>query len=271
MSIYNIPYFYIIRHIKTGVKYAGCRYNKKCNPNDLLKTYFTSSKPVNRIIKNEGVNSFEIVEIIPEYELRIPFGWEHVHDYETWFLKSNDCRNSKHWFNNHNNEGGRTPYNVAKGYATYFVHNSNEHIYLQVEFAKQMGYVSIKSGNNHHFYCKHFSCPDGHHKGVKNGMYGKKNKSLSERNSDPIKAAENGVKYSNFILNSHLSYFNITLADLQTFINDDRIIGLAKYSKNKPVIVEFMTGLLVVQSTISFNRFVRLLALYNRMLTRKTI
>lgn len=33
--IYN-SYFYIIQHIESKIYYAGVRYAKKCNPNELL-------------------------------------------------------------------------------------------------------------------------------------------------------------------------------------------------------------------------------------------
>ena len=32
-----MPYFYIIRHIPTGKKYAGIRYAKGCNPIEFMQ------------------------------------------------------------------------------------------------------------------------------------------------------------------------------------------------------------------------------------------
>lgn len=54
------PYYYEIRHKKTGKMYLGSQYGKNSNPENLLKTYFTSSKSVKDIIQKEGVDSFEI-------------------------------------------------------------------------------------------------------------------------------------------------------------------------------------------------------------------
>lgn len=42
----NIPYTYLIGWSKLNKWYYGVRYSKKCNPTDLWKTYFTSSKVV---------------------------------------------------------------------------------------------------------------------------------------------------------------------------------------------------------------------------------
>jgi hypothetical protein len=64
MSIYH-PYFYIIQHISSGRYYAGVKYAKDSNPDDLLKSggYQTSSKIVKQIILEEGFESFVIRKI----------------------------------------------------------------------------------------------------------------------------------------------------------------------------------------------------------------
>lgn len=54
------PYFYIIKHVLSGKLYVGCQYGKNSSPDNLLINYFTSSKNVKEIIKNEGVKSFVI-------------------------------------------------------------------------------------------------------------------------------------------------------------------------------------------------------------------
>ncbi len=53
MSIY-IPYTYIIGWSLYNKYYYGVRYAKNCNPNDLWKTYFTSSKYVKEFRNNHG-------------------------------------------------------------------------------------------------------------------------------------------------------------------------------------------------------------------------
>lgn len=57
------PYYYAIRHKKTGKIYIGSQYGKNSNPDNLLKTYFTSSKIVKDLIQKDGVDSFEICYI----------------------------------------------------------------------------------------------------------------------------------------------------------------------------------------------------------------
>ncbi len=61
----TIPYTYLIRHVSSGNLYHGSRTKIGCNPNELLKEegYITSSKIVKKIIADEGLDSFEIVNI----------------------------------------------------------------------------------------------------------------------------------------------------------------------------------------------------------------
>ena len=54
------PYTYLIRHIPTNSVYYGCRYAKGCSPDDLWKTYFTSSKYVKDLINKDGADSFDV-------------------------------------------------------------------------------------------------------------------------------------------------------------------------------------------------------------------
>lgn len=97
----TIPYFYIIRHIESGKMYAGSKWTKNCHPNSFMKSdgYTTSSPTINSIIEYEGLTSFEI--------LRIDTNLDGVsaYDYETIFLKTNNCAKSLNWFNKHNNNG----------------------------------------------------------------------------------------------------------------------------------------------------------------------
>jgi hypothetical protein len=94
----TIQFFYIIYHQNSDRRYAGCKYAKGCHPSDLFTTYFTSSSTVHNLIKQDGVDSFIIEEIITE------FGeFSCAYDYETNFLVTNDCAKSPHWLNRHNN------------------------------------------------------------------------------------------------------------------------------------------------------------------------
>jgi hypothetical protein len=101
-SIYpHVPYFYVIEHVASGKKYAGCRYAKGCNPAEFMTEdgYCTSSNVVKKIIEEEGRESFKIVEIKTIDEVG------NVLSYETKFLVENDCAKSDLWLNQHNNTG----------------------------------------------------------------------------------------------------------------------------------------------------------------------
>lgn len=85
--------------------YAGSKWARDANPDILMKEggYHTSSPEIKKIIKNSGLESFEIVDIIEEYEIKIPFGWLNIYEYETYFLQSNDIAKKENWINKHNN------------------------------------------------------------------------------------------------------------------------------------------------------------------------
>ena len=91
------PYFYIIRHIETGRLYAGSRWAKGCNPNELLKEdgYLTSSKIVRNLLKDD-IACFEVVTIKTDCE--------DVKAYETSFIEDNNCVRSELWLNGHDNK-----------------------------------------------------------------------------------------------------------------------------------------------------------------------
>ena len=50
----SVPYVYFIYWSKTQVGYVGCRYSKDCTPDDLWKTYFTSSESVKKYRQKHG-------------------------------------------------------------------------------------------------------------------------------------------------------------------------------------------------------------------------
>jgi len=96
--IYN-SYFYIIQHIESKIYYAGVRYAKKCNPNELLTIggYYTSSNIVKNIILKYGLNSF-VIRKIKQFKSQ-----EEAINYETRFLKRVNARTNDTFFNMHNN------------------------------------------------------------------------------------------------------------------------------------------------------------------------
>ena len=55
----NTPYVYIVKNLTTGLKYIGCQYGKKADPNNLWKKYFTSSKLVKKLIEVYGKEDFQ--------------------------------------------------------------------------------------------------------------------------------------------------------------------------------------------------------------------
>ena len=61
-----IPYVYLIKHKTSGLKYLGVRYAKGCNPSDLWKTYFTSSKLVKKLIDQFGKDDF-FIKVIHQF------------------------------------------------------------------------------------------------------------------------------------------------------------------------------------------------------------
>lgn len=121
----HTPYFYVIEEVATGRKYAGSRWSKEktkysdngCHPIELLRPdgYATSSTHVNKIMQDNGPESFVVNDIITFDEISsIPFGWSHIRDFETTFLLNNDCAGSDDWLNLHNNYGNvNSPTSVA--------------------------------------------------------------------------------------------------------------------------------------------------------------
>lgn len=100
-----VPYFYIIQNVNSGKYYAGCRYqNSKsvANPSELLKEggYYTSSKPIHKIMEIEGPNSFVIRKIKTFHTA------EDCLNHETRFLKRVDAKNNENFYNMHNNDIG---------------------------------------------------------------------------------------------------------------------------------------------------------------------
>jgi hypothetical protein len=104
MAIYSqdyVPYFYIIQDVRNGMYYAGAKWGKNSNPKTFLKEngYKTSSKVINKIIQENGIQSFVIVKI------KVFDTPENAQDYETKFLMKVDARNNNRFYNTHNNDG----------------------------------------------------------------------------------------------------------------------------------------------------------------------
>jgi hypothetical protein len=99
MYIYA-PYFYILQDTSNGMYYAGARWIKDCDPEELLKLdgYNTSSNTIKNIIKKNGIDSFKIrkIKIFEDGRAAV--------DYETRFLKKVNARKNIDFYNMHNND-----------------------------------------------------------------------------------------------------------------------------------------------------------------------
>jgi hypothetical protein len=105
MSIYSDlrkPYFYIIQHRKSGKKYGGAKWGKDADPSNFMTEdgYQTSSPTVWKLIESDGLDAFDVLEIVLEEELQIPFNnYRKVDEYEAWFLREHSCGTSMDWLN----------------------------------------------------------------------------------------------------------------------------------------------------------------------------
>lgn len=91
-----MPYTYLITHIPSGKRYYGVRWANGCSPNELLKTYFTSSREVSRLIK-ESPEDFksEIRRVFNDKNTAIRW--------ESKVLKRLKAKDSDAWFNKTDN------------------------------------------------------------------------------------------------------------------------------------------------------------------------
>lgn len=90
------PYSYFLYHKPTGLKYYGIKHAKNCHPDQLWKTYFSSSIIVKKLIAAYGTDSFE-------FSIRKTFKtsdqallWEHR------VLRRLNASNRQDWINRHN-------------------------------------------------------------------------------------------------------------------------------------------------------------------------
>jgi len=57
----NIPYTYLIGWSNLNIWYYGVRFQKNCSPDDLWKSYFTSSKHVSSFVKSNGDPDIKLI------------------------------------------------------------------------------------------------------------------------------------------------------------------------------------------------------------------
>jgi hypothetical protein len=90
------PFFYVIEHTKSGIRYAGAKWGKDADPDTFMKPggYQTSSGTIEKIIQEQGLCAFQTIQITEHPEPR---------KLETQFLNENNCKQSPVWFNLHHN------------------------------------------------------------------------------------------------------------------------------------------------------------------------
>lgn len=74
----NKPYFYKIKNKLTGKYYVGSQYGKYANKDNFFTTYFTSSRYIQEVINNDGIEIFEILCICEREDAR---------EYEAYYLQ----------------------------------------------------------------------------------------------------------------------------------------------------------------------------------------
>ena len=137
------PFTYVIGWTNHKIYYYGCRYRVGCSPDDLWKTYFTSSKQVSAFRHQYGEP--DVIRIH-----RICITGSEALELEEKFLLKVDAANSINWLNCHN---GAKNFIARKGkeHHTYNVPRS--------ESWRNRHSLSLKTS--------------GKVKGANNGMYGK--------------------------------------------------------------------------------------------------
>ena len=125
----HCPYFYVIRHKKTGIKYIGAKWGPKLTHPDLLLKpggYTTSSDLINSMIDNEGMSSFEIEEIVIESEL--PDEFESVAEYEIYRIAESKAVISGEYFNGGNTRLKLSIHGSKKINLGYWFYRQNDHL-----------------------------------------------------------------------------------------------------------------------------------------------
>lgn len=109
MDIYQ-PYFYVIQDKRNGMYYAGAKWAQGCHPDKLLKEdgYTTSSKIVNKIIEENGLDTFVIRKII------IFQTGDEAYKHETRFLRKIKARDNPKFYNGHENDGILPSFGTSK-------------------------------------------------------------------------------------------------------------------------------------------------------------
>jgi hypothetical protein len=107
-SNYNIPYTYVIGWSKQKKYYYGVQFGKSAHPDNLWKTYFTSSKNVKKFVENYG--DPDIIEIRKTFSTS-----SKAREWETKAIQRMGLVENQNWLNKTDNtskfyfEGKRGP------------------------------------------------------------------------------------------------------------------------------------------------------------------
>lgn len=91
--MHTVPYTYCLTHIPSQRKYYGVRYKNGCHPSDLWNKYFSSSKEILKLIREDGIGSFE-VEIRRTFENK-----KQALQWEMNVLRRLKVRTNEKWIN----------------------------------------------------------------------------------------------------------------------------------------------------------------------------
>lgn len=134
----TIPYTYLLTFIPTGQLYYGVRYREECHPDELFKTYFSSSRVVKKLISEYGVESFN-------YQIRRVFNSKQAaRDWEQRLLIRIDAENNHNFLNQSNNLKGilRSP----GSYAWCYNPETNEKLLHPTNIMVPSGFILGKRG-----------------------------------------------------------------------------------------------------------------------------
>lgn len=106
LEMLNVPYVYELKDKETGKWYVGARTAKNCKPEDLGISYFTSSRVVSVLFKENPERFSKKILVVGDEE--------YVIKVESSVLKFRDARNDENSYNMHNSDGIFNPRKTGK-------------------------------------------------------------------------------------------------------------------------------------------------------------
>lgn len=177
------PYTYRLKFKPTGQSYYGVRWKRGCHPDDLFKSYFSSSKEVKRLIHLYGVTSFkaEVRKVFSSKQKAC--NWEHQ------VLKRLRVGSNPNWINRKHNTGR------ANSDGKIWIHDpyTQQEQFIEPELQEKLEKLGYVLGRSPKMKEKVSNSKRGLQVGKNNPMYGRKRSDLSARNSLPKKWITNGA------------------------------------------------------------------------------